>query len=145
MALLEALEPRYLPDIVRHYRSRIGAEEERPRYVREFDPLAVLTLSGWSADEVYEAAAGLIHRADMHDPLRHWLDLVRQVHPDKWQRLRGQGLLAIELRTAAEMAFRLLEDLQDVGAAPGFPPSRNSRPTNSIRGCSGIAPSSTRF
>jgi hypothetical protein len=121
VALLEALEPRYLPDIVRHYRSRIGADEERPKYVREFDPVAALRDSRWSADQVYEAGAGLIHRADMHDPLRHWLDLVRQVHPDKWQRLRGPALLAIELRIAAEMAFRFLEDLQDAAAAPRFP------------------------
>jgi hypothetical protein len=120
-ALLEALEPRYLPDIVRHYRSRVGTEDERPNYIRQFKPIALLTQSGWSATEIYEAAASLLHLADSVDPLRYWLDLVRQVHPDKWQRLRGGALLAIDLRIAAEMAFRFLEDLQDAGAAPPFP------------------------
>jgi hypothetical protein len=121
VALLDALEPRYLPDIARHYRSRIGTDEERTKYEREFDPVAVLRQSGWSTDEVYEAAAGLMHGADKHDPLRHWLDLVKQVHPDKWQRLRGKALLAIGLRIAGEIAFRFLEDLQDAGVAPAFP------------------------
>jgi hypothetical protein len=58
---------------------------------------------------------------------------VRQVHPDKWQRLRGDALRAVDLRIAAEMAFRLLEDLQRVAAAPAFPevPKRVSHELNS--------------
>jgi len=133
VALLEALEPRYLPDIVRHYRTRVGREGEWRAYLDRFDPVALLNQAGWGTDEIYEAAGRLIHLADSVDPLRNWLDLVRQVHPDKWQRLRGDDLLAIDLRIAAEMAYRFLEDLQRAAAAPAFPevPKRVSHELNS--------------
>jgi hypothetical protein len=78
-------------------------------------------------------AGRLVHLADSVDPLRDWLDLVRQVHPDKWQRLRGDALMAIDLRIAAEMSFRFLEDLQRAAGSPAFPevPKRASHELNS--------------
>lgn len=120
--LLEALEPRYLPDIIAKYRlSRIGADDERAEYLRSFSAADLLGASGWGTKELYESAGRLIHTAESRDPLRGWLDLVRQVHPDMWPRLRGDALLAIELRAAAEMIYRLLERLQADGLADPFP------------------------
>jgi hypothetical protein len=78
-------------------------------------------LLGWTPEDLYETATSLVYEASMRDPLEHWLDLVRLVHPDRWDRLKGDARLAVDFRVAAELIFRFLESLQRLAAAPPFP------------------------
>ena len=122
VALLSVLEPRYLPGFLGHRRSTLSeAEGEYERYVASYDPIATLRLLGWTAGDLYEMATTLLYEASARDPLDDWLDLVRLVHPDRWDRLKGDARLAVDSRVAAELIFRFLENLQRLGAAPPFP------------------------
>ena len=60
------------------------------------------------------------------EPLRDWVDLVRFVCSSRWKKLRGDALLAIELRIAAEIMLRFHEALHRAKAAPPLP-TRQSR------------------
>jgi hypothetical protein len=122
VALLSALEPRYLPGFLGHRRSTLSETEgEYERYVASFDPIATLGLLGWTPEDLYETGTSLVYEASARDPLDHWLDLVRLVHPDRWDRLKGDARLAVDFRVAAELIFRFLENLHLLAAAPPFP------------------------
>ncbi len=117
--LLTALEPRYYPRVVRNLTmpAHIGFEAWDATD-RKFDAKATLKWSGWTPEEVMEEARRLLFRAWSIDPLRDWVDLVRFVGSSRWKKLRGDALLAIELRIAAEMLLRFHEALHRAKAAP---------------------------
>lgn len=120
--VLTALEPAYLPSISRTYRfTAHDVPDERERFLSSFDPVALLDDIGWTTDELYQAASRLILDADGLDPLAEWLPLLRLVRPDRWDKLRGGALLAIDLRVGGEMLLMYLEALQEKRAAPPFP------------------------
>ncbi len=111
--LLTALEPRYVPGILGHRKSSLSEPDGgHERYIAAFDAPGVLAALGWAPEALYETATSLVYDAASHDPLDDWLALVRQVHPDRWDRLKGDARLAVDLRVAAEMIFRFLEHLQ---------------------------------
>ncbi|HXG65530.1 MAG TPA: hypothetical protein VNO70_10510, partial [Blastocatellia bacterium] len=56
------------------------------------------------------------------DPLNDWYELVRLCRPDKWQKLRGDALVAMDHRIAAEILLRFYEDLEAGNAAPPLEP-----------------------
>ena len=70
-------------------------------------------------------AEGLLIRASFRDPLGPWYDLIRQGDPRSWQQLRGDALLAMDYRIAAEILLRALDDIgrQDLST----PPPRSGR------------------
>lgn len=122
VVLLSALEAKYLPRIVQHYRMPAPHElDELYALDREFDALELLAWLRWTPDELYATARELLLTASSIDPLDAWHDLVEQVHPDLWERLRGTGRMAIDLRIAGEMILRFHEALQRDGAAAPFP------------------------
>lgn len=125
--LLTALEPRYYPRVVRNLTmpAHVGFEAWDAAD-RKFDAKALLKWSGWTPEEVMEEARRLLFRAWSIDPLRDWVDLVRFVGSSRWKKLRGDALLAIELRIAAEMLLRFHEALHRAKAAPPLP-TRQSR------------------
>ncbi len=125
--LLTALEPRYYHRVVRNLtmQAHIGFEAWDAAD-RKFDAKALLKWSGWTPSEILEEARRLLFRAWSIDPLRDWVDLVRFVGSSRWKKLRGDALLAIELRIAAEMLLRFHEALHRAKAAPPLP-TRQSR------------------
>lgn len=125
--LLTALEPRYYPRVVRNLTmpAHLGLEAWHAAD-RKFDAKALLKWSGWTPAEILEEARRLLFRAWSIDPLRGWVDLVRFVGSSRWKKLRGDALLAIELRIAAEMLLRFHEALHRAKAAPPLP-TRQSR------------------
>lgn len=91
-------------------------------HLREtFDPVAMLQWLGWEGEHVREGAEGLLTRAHRIDPLREWHELVRLCRPDKWQELRGDALVAVDHRIAAEILLRFYADLSRDGAVPPLP------------------------
>lgn len=125
--LLTALEPRYYPRVVRNLTmpGHIGFEAWDAAD-RKFDAKALLKWSGWTPAEIMEGARHLLFSAWSIDPLRDWVDLVRFVGFARWKKLRGDALLAIELRIGAEMLLRFHEALHRAKAAPPLP-TRQSR------------------
>jgi hypothetical protein len=123
VVLLTALEPIYYPAITAHTRipGGTGSFEDYDAFARTFDPIELLRWLGWDAAELQKLAEALLWRAHFIDPLKNWHELVALVHPDKWARLEGDALLAVDLRVAAEMILRFLEDLAERGAAPALP------------------------
>lgn len=125
MIALTALEAKYLPQLKGHRFSSIytGTDsfvEKLIAYQQSFDPTVVLDWIGWDADKVKKTAEKFLLRAERLDPLRDWYELVRMCHPDMLNKLRGDALIALDYRRAAEMLLRFYEDLQAYGAAPPF-------------------------
>lgn len=134
IVMLTALEPYYWPRLAGklsmpvHY----GPLEQWWIERQRLDAPALLHWFGWSSDAVQETAEGLITRAWGVDPLRKWIELVRLVHPEQWERLEDKALLAVDLRRVAEMLLLFHADLQRAGAAQHLPtiPPRAAHPLN---------------
>lgn len=122
---LTALEARYLPQLRGHrfsaiYTGHDSFVEALITYQQSFDPTALLNWISWDVDKVKETAEKLLWQADTLDPLRDWYELVRMCHPDMLNKLRGDALVALDHRRAAEMLLLFYEDLQVHGGAPPF-------------------------
>lgn len=124
VVLLSALDRIYRPHITGVVTlPGVGTEGEEAwqSFEETFDPAALLTWLGWSAERVHNKAEHLIDTAGFLDPLDDWLPLVRLCRPEKWERLRGDALIAIDHRIAAEILLRFYDDLVDAGVAPALP------------------------
>lgn len=118
VVVLTALETMYRPGIIGRislpgYANRSAWSQ----YKQGFDPVAILGWLGWQAEQVRDTAERLLSMAHSVDPLRDWRELVRLAHPTKWEKLRGDALVAHDHRMAAEILLRFYEDLVQVGAA----------------------------
>lgn len=122
--LLTALETKYLPGIYNtitlHRRGEISSWLQT---IQSIDPVELLAEVNWNPVQIKEAARRLLLAADGIDPLREWIDLVGMCHSEKWEMLRGDALIAIDYRIAAEILLRFYEDLSRVGLADPLPPS----------------------
>lgn len=111
--LLLALEARYLPELTRprvHLRSADSVEWHR--YVRDFDPAAVLRRLGVDRDVLPGTAGSLVATADRLDALEgQWRELVARGTRKSWDSLGGPCLMALDHRLAAEILLRCDEDL----------------------------------
>lgn len=121
--VLSALEPKYLPGVVLTVKGTSGPASDKwfEDYGSWRDGARPEDLSSWlrlTPDQTSNAADALSSRTRFFDPLRQWTDLVRLMSPDKWEQLKGDARLAIDHRLAAELLYRLRDDLSEVGAAP---------------------------
>lgn len=119
--VLSALDMHYLPRILRAARHGRKWEAEDPR----FDAQARLELLGLAPEAIAATATALLTQARFHDPLGPWYDLIRQGDPRKWLQLRGDALLAMDHRIAAEVLLRVLDDLGRTDLST--PPPRRGR------------------
>jgi hypothetical protein len=121
---LSALDPIYHPDVVR--RLSLPSREDFTRYDRWRQKLPLTQTLRWLDVEAHwlkDAGATLLHEADGIDPLRDWVKIVREAHPQKWTRLRGDALSAIDLRIAAEVLLRYYDHLARGRRAKPIPPN----------------------
>lgn len=123
---LTALEPIYVPSLKGHWFSAIYSGfdpyiEKLLDYQHSFNPIKMLEWLGWDSNRVRELAKKLLWQADKLDPLRDWYEIVRMSHPDMLNNLRGDALIALDHRRAAEILLRFYEDLIRHGAAPPLP------------------------
>jgi hypothetical protein len=118
--VLSTLDMRYLPRILRtaHHGEW---EKEDPG----FSALSRLELLDLAPEALAATATALLNQARFRDPLGPWYDLIRQADPGAWSQLRGDALLAMDYRIAAEILLRTLDDLgrTDLSA----PPPRSGR------------------
>jgi hypothetical protein len=119
--LLSALDMRYLPRIVRQaHRGRVW-EKEDPAF--SIEPR--LEQFGLTPEALAATAEALLSRASFLDPLGQWYELVRQAHPSTWSEFRGDALLAMDYRIAAEILLRALDELGRTDLS--IPPPRRGR------------------
>lgn len=120
---LTALESRYRPMITGRLTNRRGYElDSWFDYQRDFDALRMLHWLSWNAERILATAETLLFTADTIDPLSDWSRLVRLCNFEKLEGLRGDALLAVDHRVAAEMLLLFYEDLQAKGEAPPLQP-----------------------
>jgi hypothetical protein len=121
--ILTALESRYRPRITGRLTNRRGHElDSWFDYEQKFDPSKMLRWLGWDADRIRTTAETLLFTADRIDPLNEWSRLVRLCRFEKLDRLRGDALLAVDHRVAAEMLLQFYEDLHKKGEAAPLEP-----------------------
>jgi hypothetical protein len=124
--VLSALEVHYLPGLKGHFnkalfRAPLPDDAEAVAYYSDsVDPKALLSWIGWSPEKIKTSAERLLREANNIDPLEDWYELVRLCHPDQLNKLRGDALIALDHRRAAELLLRFYEDLIRADAAAPF-------------------------
>ena len=119
--LLSALDMHYLPRILLRARHGRVWEQEDP----QFEIKARLDPFGLAPESLAWTAEALLRRASSRDPLGKWYDLIRLATPATWSGLRGDALLAMDYRIAAEILLRGLDDLDRGDLSK--PPPRTGR------------------
>ena len=125
---LHAVETIYRPAVIESVRApevRVAADDPFRAWDElrhSFDPEGMLGWIGWDAAEVASTAERLLLDGRWIDPLKEWEDLVALVRPERWLRLRGDALMAVDHKIAAEMLLRFYEELAERGAAPALEP-----------------------
>jgi hypothetical protein len=128
VGLLTRLEPVFLPRIIEKISTGVmpGARDtwlgNYRRFRESFDAAAVMRAFDLNAEELLKVADLEIFRADTLDPLRYWINLVRQITPDRWGELRGAALQAIDHRIAAEILYLFYEALAEAEVVQALPP-----------------------
>lgn len=109
---LSVLDPRYYPDVIG--RLSLPGERDFDEYFRWRNRerlMGPLRWLGVDAEWILDASKKLLFLADRIDPLRDWVDLVAEVEPEKWSKLRGDARLAVEIRVRAEILLRYYDRL----------------------------------
>lgn len=153
LPVLHAIETIYRPDVMENIRgSPMAATSDAfdpwRTLRRSFEPTELLAWTERTPDELLALAEGLLTAGWWNDPLRGWDELVAQVRPQQWLKLRGNALITIDHKIAAEQVLRFYEDLVDVGAAPPMPPlgmTRAPRHSRLSRDRAGLQEVLTRF
>jgi hypothetical protein len=128
LVALSALEPVYYGPIVGnlHYSgSSVRPGDWFDRYANWMDDRQPEQLLDWlqlTAEDIEKLGDTLIVRARFFDPIKKWVNLVRLMAPEKWDDATGDVRLALDQRIAAEVLFRLRDELALAGAAPPLPP-----------------------
>ena len=105
--LLSGLDMHYLPRILLTASHATVWEKEDPGFA--IGPR--LDVFGTAPEALAATAGTLLDQARLFDPLGKSYELIRQAHPKTWSGLRGDALLAMEYRIAAEILLRALDDL----------------------------------
>lgn len=105
---LSALDGRYWPRVTGSI--SYDAEAWR-RHNQSFDLAGTLSWTGLTADQVADQAAQLRDFAAFADVVGEFYDLVRRAGPRAWATLRGDALVAMGFRVAAEALDQFADDL----------------------------------
>jgi hypothetical protein len=118
--LLVALEARYLPEIKKPWVRLTNASfDDWYVYRDQFNPSAVVSRYGWTAEALAGEAELLLFRAERRDPLKgEWSQLVARASTQSWEQLEGDALLALDLRIGAEILLLCYEDMAERDQAP---------------------------
>lgn len=119
--VLHAIDAHFLPPIVGVVLHSHLWAEFNPTFSTSF----ALEALGTSPEGVAAAAEGLLWNAHAIDPLGPLYALVRYAQSDVWNELKGDARLAMDLRVAAEVLLRGLEDVGRIELAT--PPTREGR------------------
>lgn len=119
--LLSALDMHYLPRVLLTVNQARVWEEEDPG----FEVVSRLGMFGLTPETLAATADALLGQAKFIDPLGKFYELICQADPSTWADLRGDALLAMDYRIAAEILLRALDDLGRGDLS--MPPPRKGR------------------
>ena len=103
--VLMALEARYLPRVEPEWVSLVNVDIGMWHgYRATYDPAAVAASFAVTSEEVREYAERLLDRARDIDPMGDWAHLIRRAPKRTWRTLRGDALIALDHRIAAEVS-----------------------------------------
>lgn len=123
--VLTALEARYFPTIDSEWLQLTNVEAEQwQEYRLRFDAGAIAQAVAVSIDDVCRRAEQLLSRAKDIDPTGDWGDLIRRAPRRAWKTLKGDALVALDYRMAAEMLLQFRDDLDPNAEKPGSAASR---------------------
>lgn len=105
---LAAVDARYWPAIEQVIRYNADVWRE---YNLGIDPVDMLGWTGLRLEDIVGAADQLRHQAAAIDVTGAFYDIVRRAEPDAWSTMRGEALVAIDYRKAAEALDALADDL----------------------------------
>ena len=108
--LVEALAPKYRPEIVGSVRVGVGDEQALFRFLDSDEDPPGLRGIELSRETLVWQADSLLSDAHSFDPLGDWSQVVRIAFPERWADLRYDALIAHDYRTAAELFLRYAED-----------------------------------
>jgi hypothetical protein len=115
---LTVLEARYLPQLEHGWLVLRGVDhDEWATWRDEFDAAAMLDALDVTPDGVVQDAESLLMHARKVDPTGRWSELIRRAPVDSWRSLRGDALIAMDSRVAAEVLLLFHEDLVAGGRA----------------------------
>ena len=117
--LLHALDSHFLPRLMRvAYDGTMWRRQEQ-----SFSAEKALEPFGIAPETLAKLAGRLLWHAGNLDPLGPLYKLTRFAHPDTWKALKGDARLAMDLRIAAEMILRALDESghQALASAPKAP------------------------
>lgn len=121
--VLVALEARYFPKVLPEWLHLMNVEtEDWQNYRDAFDPAEAAASLGVAPDDVKGYAERLLTRARDLDPMGNWSRLLRRANRSAWKSLKGDALVALDMRLAAEILMLFYEDLVDHGVAPPLEP-----------------------
>jgi hypothetical protein len=119
-----AIEPRYFPSVIGLLKlSGFNDPEEYHLWRNKLRLQSLLRWLGISAAWLTTAAEELLQRVYLIDPLGPWGEVIAQGDPDKWGKLKGEALSAMDLRVTAEVFLRYHDDLVDNRKAKALPES----------------------
>ena len=121
LLLLSLADASYRPRILGQISLPAGGEDEWRRWVSEFDPGVTTRRVRISPREARDRADAYFARARFRDPQADWWPLMRLARPEKWGKLEGAALQALDNRIAGEVLLLLYEDLVSLGAAEPLP------------------------
>ena len=125
--VLSIIEPIYYPDINGSHYHLTFRGDPNPifDYMEIFSPSETLQWLGWTPSKIKHLADTLLMQVGNFDPLIKWHSLTQFIYPNKLDELRGDALLAVDYKIAAEMLLRFYEDLVELKIAnplPSIPP-----------------------
>jgi hypothetical protein len=127
------IEPAYYSQIIGWLRLQgLDDPEAYYRWRRRLPLQRLLRWLGVNAAWLVTAAEELLQRAHSIDPLGPWWEVIAHGDPDKWPKLSGAALSAMDLRVTAEVLLRYYDALVEAGMAKPLPesPDRWARPVD---------------
>lgn len=125
-----ALEARYRPNIVYSFKTNGRDDAEYNDWQQLSDSDITLKWLGVDTTWLWNTAGWLLRLADSFDPLGDWLDVVRVATPSRWDRLRGDALIAMDIRIVSELLMACHDDAppQNNTTIGSSSPPRDPRP-----------------
>ena len=113
---LSALDTYYWPQITHQVRVNFDAWQQA---FHAFNREQMREWLGLTLDQIEQAVTDLRVRATFCDDTGQFYDLIRRASADAWNSLRGDALIALDLRLGADILTRFGEDLSPGGDYAG--------------------------
>ncbi|MGH3166456.1 MAG: hypothetical protein ACRDN0_11260, partial [Trebonia sp.] len=113
---LSALDTYYWPQITHQLSHHFDTWQQA---LHAFDPEQTLAWLGLTLERIERTVTDLRLRASSCDDTGEFYDLIRRASADAWKSLRGDALVALDLRLAADILTRFANDLNPSGDYAG--------------------------